>query len=232
MVDCENANHVMPNHPRSDTEHTHQPSEKFWLKRSEDDVAYQRQAQVTWWSLMGGIALGALLTQLESLLAQTRVGNGHYLVYFLATCLIIVNSWVQTAWGALILRWPISVGSSLILFFGNLSLSIAALSVTDPARWFGSVSSVILFAILMQFHFTQQQGLITLTPKAVQRSRVGIFIYTGFMCATLAMMMLLLIFPARILEILFGIISLILSVLALYWQHIGMQLEKSELHLA
>jgi hypothetical protein len=41
-------------------DHSHQgddgPNETIdtlWKKRSEDDVAYQRQAQLTWWTLMG-----------------------------------------------------------------------------------------------------------------------------------------------------------------------------------
>jgi len=39
------------------------PPNKLWTQRGDDDVAYQRQAQVTWWTLLGGIAVGALLTQ-------------------------------------------------------------------------------------------------------------------------------------------------------------------------
>jgi hypothetical protein len=224
--------HAVAKDPHPEVEKPDPPINNLWMKRSEDDVGYQRQAQVTWWTLMGGIALGALLTQLDLLLAQARAGNWHYLLYFFATCFIIVNSWVQTAWGALILRWPISIESSLILFFGNLSLSIAALSITHPARWFGGVSSVVLFAMLMQFHFMRQNSWITLTPKAVQRARFGITIYIGFLCIAVVMMALLFIFPAQLLEILFGVIIILLSVLALYWQHVGMQVEKREIHIA
>lgn len=231
MVDSKNANHVMPNHPRSDVEHPHQSIDNLWSKRSEDDVAYQRQAQVTWWTLMGGIALAALLTQLDQLLSETRAGNWYYLLYFFATCFVIVNSWVQTAWGALVLRWPISVMSSLILFFGNLSLSIAALSVTNPSQWYGSISGVILFSVLMQFHFTQQHGRITLPPRAVQRARSNIFVYIVLMLFCLAMMVVLFLFSTQFIEFLFGIAAVILSSLALLWQHICMQEEKKALHL-
>ncbi len=61
--------------------------ENMWQRHNADDVAYQRQAQVTWWALMGGIALGALLTQFDQLLAETQMGNWYYFLYFIATCL-------------------------------------------------------------------------------------------------------------------------------------------------
>jgi hypothetical protein len=173
-----------------------------------------------------------LLTQLDLLLAEARIGNWHYLLCFFATCFIIVNSWVQTAWGALILHWPLSVGSSLILFFSNLSLSIAALSITNPNRWYGSIASMLVFTVLMQIHYKRQQSWVTLTATAVQRARTGIFIYLGLFCIALTMMIILMVFSIRLLEILSGIFAVILSVLALYWQNISMWVEKREIHIA
>ena len=205
--------------------------ENVWQKRSEDDVAYQRQAQLTWWTLMGGIALGALLTQFDQLLAETRVGNWHFFFYFFATCFVIINSWIQTAWGALVLCWPISVVSSLILFFGNLSCSIAALSITIPGRWMAGMAGVVLFAVLMQLHFKKQQGWITLTQDAIKRANLGIVVYIGLFFLLLVMAALLTIFPSQLLEILFGILTLLFSSLALYWQHLGIQQEKADLHI-
>lgn len=203
----------------------------LWQMRSKDDVAYQRQAQVTWWTLMGGIAFGALLTQFESLLMETRSGNWQYFLYFFATCFVLINSWIQTAWGALVLRWPLSVTSALILFFGNLSCSIAALSITNPSRWYGSISSVVLFSIMMQYHFKGQQAWITLPEDAVERASLGISIYFGLMLFALATMAVLYFFSTRILELLFGALAVIISAFALWWQHLGMEKEKSSLHL-
>jgi hypothetical protein len=232
-VDNDDINHpAIADDPHLEVEKSSPNLDNLWLKRSKDDVAYQRQAQVTWWTLMGGIALGALLTQLDPLQNEARAGNWYYLLYFFATCFIIVNSWVQTAWGALILRWPLSIGSSLILFFSNLSLSIAALSITHPTRWYGSIASMLVFTVLMQDHFKKQQSWVTLTATAIQRVRTGVFIYLGLLCVVLTMTIILMIFPIRLLEILSGIFAVALSVLALYWQHIGMQVEKREVHIA
>jgi hypothetical protein len=207
------------------------PLGNLWQKRGEDDVTYQRQAQLTWWTLMGGIAMGALLTQFDTLILEMRTGNWHYLLYFLSTCFVIVNSWTQTAWGALVLCWPISVASSLILFFGNLSCSIAALSITNPVRWYMSIGCVVLSAVLMQFHFKKQKGWITLPPEAIQRALVGIKGYIGLILVVIMICFLLIIFPGRRTEVIFGIIALVLSSTALYWQHLGMLREKEELNL-
>lgn len=219
-------------HSHPGEENPNETIDTLWMKHNEDDVGYQRQAQVTWWTLMGGIALGALLTQLDVLLSETTAGNWYFLFYFFATCFVIVNSWVQTAWGALVLRWPLSIGSSLILFFSNLSLSIAALSIMTPARWYASIASMLVFTVLMQVYFSRQQSWVTLTATAVKRVGTGIFIYLGLLCVVLTMMIIQMLFPTRLLEILSGIFAVILSVLALYWQHVGMQIEKRELHIA
>jgi len=110
----------MPNPDDRKTEPESLPSE-LWTRRGYDDVAFQRQAQVTWWTLLGGIAVGALLTQFESLLVAVRNGHWYYLLYFLATCFVIINAWAQVAWGALALYWPISVPTSIFVFMGGLS---------------------------------------------------------------------------------------------------------------
>jgi membrane-associated HD superfamily phosphohydrolase len=231
MIDPNDKNDSDDQVTKNGTPSPDQAQLNWWKKRSEDDVTYQRQAQLTWWTLMGGIALGALLTQFESLLAETRMGNWHFFLYFFATCFVIINSWVQTAWGALVLCWPISVGSSLILFFNNLSCAIAALSITNPRRWMIGVAGVVLFAVLMQFYFKSKQGWIAFSPDGIQRAERGIVIYIGLFLLLLVMVALLTLFPSRWLEILFGVLALRISSLALYWQNLAMQQEKADLNM-
>lgn len=232
MNNPDHKNNTVFQDPEKETKSVDKDHERMWQKRSDDDVAYQRQAQLTWWTLMGGIALGALLTQVDLLLEQTRMGNWHFFFYFFATCFVIVNSWIQTSWGALVLFWLISVVSSLILFFGNLSCSIGALSITDPRRWFLSMAGVVFFAVLMQFHFKKQKGWITLTQDAIKHAKMGIVVYSGLIILLLAIAVLLSVFQFKWFEILCGIIALLISSLALYWQHLGMQREKAALHIA
>jgi len=102
-------------------------SEKLWAARGVEDVYFQREAQVTWWSVLGGIAVAALLTELDTLLFAFNMGKWYFSLYFLATCLVIINSWVQTVWGSLVLKWPISISTSISGFFQGILLSVAAL---------------------------------------------------------------------------------------------------------
>lgn len=206
--------------------------ERFWAKRGEEDVAYQRQAQVTWWTLLGGIAAAVLLTQIDPLFTAVRSGHWYYGFYFLATCLVIINAWVQTSWGALVLRWPITVPGSITIFFGGMFLSICALFVTRPGLWFGAVTITILSSQLMQYSFKKQKGWIALPKEAIKRVTIGLFIYWLFALFAAVSCVILLVFPTVLFEIVWGILALLLSLLALYWQHKGMQEEKKRMGIA
>jgi len=208
------------------------PPLKLWTRRGEEDVAYQRQAQVTWWTLLGGIAVGALLTQFEALLVAVKNGQWYYLLYFLATCFVIITAWAQTAWGALILYWPIAVPTSVIIFFGGLSESLSALTITRPALWTASISIVLLSAVLMQVTFMKQQAWIAMPKAAIKRAIMGIWVYVILIFIALGVSVYLFIFPSRGAELTWGVIAVILSVFALYWQHLGMKEEKKRMHIA
>jgi hypothetical protein len=145
--------------------------EKLWTARGVEDVFFQREAQVTWWTVLGGIAVAALLTQLEAVFAATKSGQWVYTLYFITTCLVIVNSWVQTSWGSLVLRWPISIPSSLLGFFQGLSLSLAALSVTLPVNWFGAMSLILIAAILNQLYFMKRGAWVNFPSYMIVRFR-------------------------------------------------------------
>jgi hypothetical protein len=145
---------------------------------------------------------------------------------------VFITAWAQTAWGALVLYWPISVPTSLIIFLGGLSQSLAALNITRPALWTACVVGVLLSAVLMQLTFMRQEGWIALPKAAIKRVIVGIWIYGILILVTLGISLYLFIFPSRWAEMIFGVIALLLSVLALYWQHLGMQEEKKRMHIA
>jgi len=221
----------MPNPDDRKTEPESLPS-KLWTRRGDDDVAYQRQAQVTWWTLLGGIAVGALLTQFESLLVAVRNGHWYYLLYFLATCFVIINAWAQVAWGALVLYWPISVPTSIFVFMGGLSESLAALNITRPALWTVSVACVILFAVFIQLIFMRQEGWITMPKAAIKRAIISIWVYAFLFLITLGASIYLFLFPTHWVELTWGVLVLLLSLFALYWQHLGIKEEKKRMHIA
>ena len=43
-----------------------------WISRGVDSVYYQRETQVAWWTILGGIAVAALLTEVDSVFLAVR----------------------------------------------------------------------------------------------------------------------------------------------------------------
>lgn len=209
-----------------------EPGEGLWAIRGVEDVFFQREAQVTWWTVLGGIAVAALLTQLESLTTAVKSGQWHYLLFFSASCLIIVNSWVQTAWGSLVLRWPISIPTSLSGFLSGLSTSVACLNVTRPAVWMGATFVVLLTAEFNQVVFMRRRGWVAMPPEMVARARAGIRVYVVFAGITLVSTLHLALWPSMVGEIAWGLVALLATIMALAWQHAGMNEEKRSMDIA
>ncbi len=201
----------------------------FWKERGIEDVAYQRQAQVTWWTVLGGISVAALLTQLETLNKEIQVGHWYFCLYFLSSCLIIINSWVQTAWGSLVLKWPISIPTSISLFFQGLSMSVAAINITNPNLWYSAISIVVFTAIINQLFFMKKVGWNTFTPNIIHNARKSFSTYILFGIMTIIASIHLYYSDIPIVIIAWEFFALITSVLALIMQHIGMTMEKKSL---
>lgn len=204
-------------------------SEKYWRIHGEEDVSFQRQAQVTWWSVLGGVAVAALLTQLEPMVADVQSGKWYSLLFFIATCLIMINSWVQTAWASIVLKWPILISTSIGLFFGVVSLSIAALNITRPAYWFMAIFFVAGFGVYNQLFFMKNRSWVTLTPDTIKRARTSIIVYGFLLLILLVGATLLYLYPTSIMQKCWAVFALLASILMLVWQDIGMKLEKNEL---
>jgi hypothetical protein len=207
-------------------------SEKLWLARGAEDVFFQREAQITWWSVLGGIAVAALLTELDAVPLAVRSGKWEAALYFLATCLVIVNSWVQTAWGSLILKWPISISTSLSLFFMGISLSVAALNVTRPALWYAAMSGVLLTGLFNQVVFTKNRAWVALSADLVDRTRASARMYVGMTAFALAYTIYLTLRPGPLAEKSGALIALGVSVLTLVRQHLEMTEEKRRMGIA
>jgi protein-S-isoprenylcysteine O-methyltransferase Ste14 len=84
----------------------------------------------------------------------------------------------------------------------------------------------------MQLTFMRQEGWIALPKAAIKRVIFGIWIYVILILVTLGISLYLFIFPSRWAELTFGVVALVLSIFALYWQHLGMQEEKKRMHIA
>lgn len=204
-------------------------SNNLWKYRGVEDVYFQRESMVNFWTVMGGIAAGALLTQLAPLEQEILSSRWYLALFFISSFLTIVNSWMQSAWGSLVLRWPLTVPGTLIYFAGLFSLSVQSLLVTRPAGWMAASSAVVLFAILIQVYFSRTGAWIAFSPGRIKIFRKNLSVYYLFLLITLLGAAQLFWFPSRLTELIWGLITLVSSILALVIQHKGMQVEKNEL---
>ena len=207
-------------------------TEKLWVRRGAEDVAFQREAQVTWWSVLGGIAVAALLTELDSLPVAFRSGRWYVALYFLSTCLVIVNSWVQTAWGSLILKWPLSISTSISLFFLGISMSVAALNITRPALWYAAMSVVLLTGLYNQLVFSKNHAWVALSADLVGKVHASAWMYVAMTVFGIVSSIYLALRPSPGAETGWGITAFVITVLTLIRQHFEMTEEKRRMGIA
>ena len=74
---------------------------RLWSIHREESVFFQREAQVNFWTVLGGLAVAALLTQLSPLLVEIKADRWYLFLYAISSILILGLSWVQTAWGVI-----------------------------------------------------------------------------------------------------------------------------------
>ncbi len=205
------------------------PELKIWNRYGTDAVYFQREAQVNFWTVLGGLAMGALLTQLGPLLHELQTGRWYLVLYVASSMLVLGISWVQTAWGSLVLKWSISIVATVITLFQMLAQSIQCLLVTNPTGWFVATGCIILFSLIMQFYFEKSGGWHFFSPERIKQFKTNNGIYAGFavLCSLAALQLYF--FPSRLAEAIWSLVVFSLAVLALVMQHQGMKREKLEL---
>jgi hypothetical protein len=204
------------------------PDLRLWAAHGAEDVYFQREAQVNFWTVLGGLAMAALLTQLSPLLQEIQRSRWYLLCYLFASILIVAISWVETSWGSLVLKWPIAVFTSVTMLFQMLSQSIQCLLITNPSGWLLATAGIILFALLNQVYFEKSGAWKIFSPESIKRFRVTNGLYAAFMFLCLAGAFQLYWVPSQLAEMIWGVVILILTIITLYMQHSGMQQEKRE----
>jgi hypothetical protein len=202
---------------------------RLWATHREESVYFQREAQVNFWTVLGGLAMAALLTQLSPLLEEIQAGRWYLPMYLVTSILVLATSWVQTSWGSLVLKWPISITSTVIVLFEMLAQSIQCLLVTNPSGWLAATVVLIMCANLLQVHFERSGAWKVFPPEFIRRFKAANRLYAFFALLCLGGALQLYRYPSRIAEMVWGCVVLFFSILALYMQHKGMQEEKREL---
>lgn len=203
----------------------------LWSTHREESVFFQREAQVNFWTVLGGLAMAALLTQLSPLLREIQSSRWYLTFYMVASILILAISWVQTSWGSLILKWPISIVSTVIVLFEMLAQSIQCLLITNPAGWLAATAGLVFFSLLLQMYFAMSGAWKVFSVGSIKHVKFNNGVYAFFVFICLAGASHLHFFPSNIAETIWGAGVLLLSFLALYMQHKAMQKEKLELSI-
>ena len=203
----------------------------LWKRHGMEDVYFQREAQVNFWTVLGGLAMAALLTQLSPLLRELQASRWYLLLYLVASILILANSWVQTSWGSLAMKWPISITTTVNMLFQMLIQSIQCLLVTNPSGWLAATAGIILFALFNQLYFEKSGAWKVYSPESIKRYKFTNGVYLILMLICLVGAFHLYRYPSHIAEMVWGFVSLFFSIMALYLQHKGMQIEKKKLEI-
>ena len=203
----------------------------LWGLHGLEDVYFQRETQVNFWSIMGGVAVGALLTQFFPLVEQIRASRWHLIAYFVASMFILINGWVQTSWGALVLKWRIHLPIILPHFLTLICMAIMSLLVIDPAGWSLAAGGVLLFDLAVQRSFRLSGAWAGFSSQTIQGFAKTRRIYFLLMLMCFGASALLFFMPSIILEAIWGAVALLASSAAIVIQHTGMERERLELGL-
>ena len=201
----------------------------IWSLRGMEDVYFQREAQVNFWTVMGGLQLAVLLTQAGALWVQLQLGRWYLSLYLLASLLIIALMWASTSWGSLVLKWTVNVPTIITSFFGNFAMAIACLLIINPAGWFLGLAIAAIGNWLHQYLFYRLGAWETFSAGMIKQLKTNLWVYGLWPLVCIAGALHLYLAPSSIAEGIWGGIILIVVINALYRQHLGMEREKKEL---
>lgn len=206
-------------------------SNDLWAIHGIEDVFYQRGIQVGLWSILGGVAVGVLLTQFSALVEQVQASRWYLILYFIASLFILVDGWVRISWGALVLKWPIYFPTILPGYLTQISQSIMCLLVTNPPGWFFAAGSMLFFELLHQRSFMVSGAWERFSPESVKEIKASLSIFFLFMLICFSASAFLFFYPSRIAEIIWGVIAIFCTITAMVMQHKGMERERNELNI-
>ncbi len=201
----------------------------LWSFHGMEDVYFQREAQVNFWTVMGGLQIAVLLTQVGALWNEVQAGRWYLLLYFLAALLIIVLMWASTAWGSLVLKWTITIPNIITSFFGNFVMALACLLIVNPAGWLLGIAIAASWNWLQQLSFYKSGAWESFSSEINKQLKANLWVYGFWPLICLAGALHLFLAPSATVEGIWGIIILAVVINALFRQHQGMEREKRDL---
>lgn len=201
-------------------------AERDWIEtsRGQEAASFQRSAQITWWSILMGLALAELARKIaEILIGIKEPGQWILLLYALAACLVVISAWVQNTWAILIYRLPIRIVHTGLSMLTGIAIFLACLFVDQPARWWLAMVFVLVSTVMSYIYHLRVHAQLELSSKRVW---VTIAIYTGFILLSLAAYLSLLRLPGTLITASWGGIALVFTILSLAHQAGNMREER------
>lgn len=207
------------------------PMEKpsnLWAQHGIEDVYFQRESQVNFWTVMGGLQVAALLTQTSNLWEQLQAGRWHLALFLLDSLLVIGLVWALSSWGSLVLKWSISIPTILTQLLSNFALAVTCLLIVNPAGWFLALGISAIGNWIHQFIFSKSGAWEPYSAETIRGLKFNLLIYFLWPILCFAAAAHLFLAPSVVAETLWGVVMLAVIINALVRQHNGMQREKKE----
>lgn len=212
------------NPPTVPTEKSH----KLWTQHGIEDVYFQRESQVNFWTVMGGLQVAALLTQTGTLWEQLQAGRWHLALFLLNSLLIIGLVWALSSWGSLVLKWSISIPAILTQLLSNFALAVTCLLIVNPASWSLALGISALGNWIHQVIFWKSGAWEPFSAETIRDLKLNLWIYFLWPILCFAAAIHLFLAPSVVVETIWGAVMLVVIINALVRQHYGMQREKKE----
>jgi len=221
---------IKPPKSENDQPVSDQKTQSWWSGHGGmDDVNYQRSAQVTLWTIMGGLSIAVLVTKLDSLWAEMQAGRWYLALYALTSFLAIILGWTLQVWGALVLKFRITVTNTFLIVGSSFAIVIQCLQITHPSGWLAATFVSGLFFLIMQIHFMRSGAWEPFSADVVAQLKKSIRIYGLWPILCLAGIVHHYLAPSSITETIWGVIALATYTDAFFRQSRGMERERKDL---
>ena len=203
-------------------------STNLWSIHGMDDVYFQRGAQITLWSIMGGLQVAALLTQVSILWEQLQAGRWYLSLYLLDALLIIALIWAASSWEGLVLKWSITIPTILTQLLGNFALAIACLVIINPAGWALSLAISATCNWLHHILLSRSGAWGPFPKEMIKALKANLWIYGLWSLLAFAAAVHMYLVPSAFVQAIWGLVGMAVIVGGLFRQHHDMERDRKE----
>ncbi|HNR02136.1 MAG TPA: hypothetical protein PKK59_06360 [Anaerolineaceae bacterium] len=215
-----------PGTENSTPQHHIEAKEHLWNRHGLDDVYFQRDTFVTYLSILGGVSVGVLLTQFLPLIEQLKLSRWHLILYFVASLLLMISTWVMVSWLALTLKMQLRFHIVIPQFIQQFSLCVICLLVTNPAGWLAASSAFLFFTLISNLIYFKTGQWDDWPLNVNKATSINQWVYLFWMLLALAASIHLHFFPSNTNEMIWGIVALAGSILTIIKQHNDIEAER------